>query len=62
MKRSMEFLLQHPVPQQIDEIKCFNTISLEKDVDGVTTEGFGNMAMGLSAFGSLHTFRHYAHT
>ncbi len=45
-------LLQHPVPQQIDEIKCFNTISLEKDVDGVTTEGFGNMAMGLSAFGS----------
>ena len=25
---------------------------MEKDVDGVTTEGFGNMAMGLSAFGS----------
>jgi len=45
-------LLQHPVPQQIDETKCFNTISLEKDVDGVTTEGFGNMAMGLRAFGS----------
>ena len=45
-------LLQHPVPKQIDEIKCFNTICIEKDVDGVTTEGFGNMAMGLSAFGS----------
>ena len=45
-------LLQHPVPQQIDEIECFNTISLDKDVDGVTTEGFGNMAMGRSAFGS----------
>ena len=45
-------LLQHPVPKQIDEIKCFNTICLEKDVDGVTTEGFGNMAMGLKAFGS----------
>ena len=45
-------LLQHPVPKHIDEIKCFNTISLEKDVDGVTTEGFGNMAMGLNAFGS----------
>ena len=45
-------LLQHPVPKQIDEIKCFNTICLEKDVDGVTTEGYGNMAMGLSAFGS----------
>ena len=58
-------LLQHPVPQQIDEIKCFNTISLEKDVDGVTTEGFGNMAMGLSAFGSctplgiMRILRHY---
>ena len=45
-------LLQHPVPKQIDEIKCFNTICIEKDVDGVTTEGFGNMVMGLSAFGS----------
>ena len=58
-------LLQHPVPQQIDEIKCFNTISLEKDVDGVTTEGFGNMAMGLSAFGSctplgiMRILKHY---
>ena len=45
-------LLQHPVPKQIDEIKCFNTICIEKDVDGVTTEVFGNMAMGLNAFGS----------
>jgi len=45
-------LLQHPVPKQIDEIKCFNTICIEKDVDGVTTEGFGNMAMGLKAFSS----------
>ena len=45
-------LLQHPVPEQIDEIQCFNTICLEKDVDGVTTEGFGNLAMGLNAFGS----------
>ena len=45
-------LLQHPVPKQIDEIKCFNTNCIEKDVDGVTTEGFGNMAMGLNAFGS----------
>ena len=45
-------LLQPPVPTQIDEIKCFNTICIEKDVDGVTTEGFGNMAMGLKAFGS----------
>ena len=45
-------LLQHPVPDQIDERACFDAISLEKDVDGVTTQGFGRMAMGGQAFGS----------
>jgi methylenetetrahydrofolate dehydrogenase (NADP+)/methenyltetrahydrofolate cyclohydrolase len=45
-------LLQHPVPRQIDERACFDRISLEKDVDGVTALGFGNMAMGIPAFGS----------
>jgi len=45
-------LLQHPVPKHIDEIKCFNRIKLDKDVDGVTTMGFGNLTMGLDAFGS----------
>jgi methylenetetrahydrofolate dehydrogenase (NADP+)/methenyltetrahydrofolate cyclohydrolase len=45
-------LLQHPVPHQIDERACFDTIAVEKDVDGVTTKGFGMMAMGLPAYGS----------
>ncbi len=45
-------LLQHPVPEQIDERACFDAIALHKDVDGVTTQGFGLMAMGESAFGS----------
>ena len=45
-------LLQHPVPKQIDERKCFDSIALEKDVDGVTCLGFGNMSMGLDAYGS----------
>jgi methylenetetrahydrofolate dehydrogenase (NADP+)/methenyltetrahydrofolate cyclohydrolase len=45
-------LLQHPVPDQIDERACFDAIALEKDVDGVTTQGFGRMAMGEQAFGS----------
>lgn len=45
-------LLQHPVPEQIDERACFDAISLDKDVDGVTTQGFGRMAMGEPAFGS----------
>ena len=29
-------LLQHPTPSQIDERACFDRISLEKDVDGVS--------------------------
>jgi methylenetetrahydrofolate dehydrogenase (NADP+)/methenyltetrahydrofolate cyclohydrolase len=45
-------LLQHPVPGQIDERACFDRIALEKDVDGVTSLGFGRMAMGEAAFGS----------
>ncbi|AWF81886.1 bifunctional methylenetetrahydrofolate dehydrogenase/methenyltetrahydrofolate cyclohydrolase FolD [Microbulbifer sp. EKSA008] len=44
-------LLQHPVPAQIDERACFDAISLEKDVDGVTCLGFGRMAMGEEAYG-----------
>jgi len=45
-------LLQHPVPKQIDERKCFDTISIEKDVDGVTSLGFGLMSMGEKVYGS----------
>lgn len=45
-------LLQHPVPEQVDERVCFDTISVDKDVDGVTSHGFGRMAMGLPAYPS----------
>ena len=45
-------LLQHPVPSQIDERKCFDSINVEKDVDGVTCIGFGQMTMGEDAYGS----------
>lgn len=45
-------LLQHPVPEQIDERACFDRIALNKDVDGVTTCGYGRMAMGEQAWGS----------
>ncbi len=44
-------LLQHPVPDQIDERICFDEIALNKDVDGVTCLGFGRMAMGEDAYG-----------
>ena len=58
-------LLQHPVPKQINERKCFDSISLEKDVDGVTCLGFGNMSMGTTAYGSctptgiMRLLKHY---
>jgi len=45
-------LLQHPVPKQINERKCFDAISIEKDVDGVSSLGFGLMSMGEQAYGS----------
>ncbi|MDG2456383.1 MAG: bifunctional methylenetetrahydrofolate dehydrogenase/methenyltetrahydrofolate cyclohydrolase FolD [SAR86 cluster bacterium] len=45
-------LLQHPVPDQINERLCFDAIDIAKDVDGVTSLGFGKMAMNEPAFGS----------
>jgi len=43
-------LLQHPVPSHIDERACFDAISLEKDVDGVSTLNFGKMSMGENVY------------
>ncbi|WP_306220563.1 bifunctional 5,10-methylenetetrahydrofolate dehydrogenase/5,10-methenyltetrahydrofolate cyclohydrolase [Cohnella sp. WQ 127256] len=45
-------LLQHPVPTQIDERAAFESISIDKDVDGVTTMGFAQNAFGLAAYPS----------
>ncbi|RAL26269.1 bifunctional 5,10-methylenetetrahydrofolate dehydrogenase/5,10-methenyltetrahydrofolate cyclohydrolase [Thermoflavimicrobium daqui] len=45
-------LLQHPVPSQIDERKAFETIALHKDVDGVTSHGYGEVSMGFGEFPS----------
>ncbi len=58
-------LLQHPVPSQVNERKCFDAINVEKDVDGVTCIGFGQMTMGEEAFGSctpagiMRILKHY---
>ena len=45
-------LLQHPVPNHIDERVCFDAIHPAKDVDGVTCHGFGRMVMGAEAYGA----------
>jgi methylenetetrahydrofolate dehydrogenase (NADP+)/methenyltetrahydrofolate cyclohydrolase len=50
--RVQGILLQHPVPPQIDERRCFDQIDLAKDVDGVTVLGYGKLAMNEPAFGS----------
>ncbi|MGE6299353.1 bifunctional 5,10-methylenetetrahydrofolate dehydrogenase/5,10-methenyltetrahydrofolate cyclohydrolase [Guptibacillus hwajinpoensis] len=45
-------LLQHPVPSQVDERLAFETIAIEKDVDGVTSAGYGQTSLGLGTFPS----------
>lgn len=45
-------LLQHPVPHHIDERAAFDAISIEKDVDGVTTLGYALNAFGAATFPS----------
>ncbi len=45
-------LLQHPVPSQIDERAAFDRILPEKDVDGVTSAGFGAISFGMPAYAS----------
>ena len=42
----MGILLQHPAPKHIDENLCFDTISPEKDVDGVTSVSLGKTQKG----------------
>ena len=39
-------LLQHPIASHMDERLCFDSIALEKDVDGVTSSGYGKLSMG----------------
>jgi methylenetetrahydrofolate dehydrogenase (NADP+)/methenyltetrahydrofolate cyclohydrolase len=43
-------LLQHPVPKPIDRRIAFETIPVEKDVDGVTSGTLGRLILGMKAF------------
>ncbi len=45
-------LLQHPVPDHVDERAAFEAIDIAKDVDGVTTLGFAQNAFGFAKFPS----------
>lgn len=43
-------LLQHPVPAPIERRTVFETIPVEKDVDGVTSATLGRTILGLPAY------------
>ncbi len=43
-------MIQHPLPKNIDEQRCFNLIPYQKDVDGLSAESFGLMAQGKQVF------------
>lgn len=45
-------LLQHPVPSHIDERLAFEAIDINKDVDGVTSIGYGQTALGFGEYPS----------
>ena len=45
-------LLQHPVPSHIDERIAFEAIDMRKDVDGVTSAGYGQTALGFGEYPS----------
>lgn len=59
-------LLQHPVPDHIDERAAFEAIDPNKDVDGVTRTSFATMAFGEEGFlsatpgGIMALLDHYA--
>ncbi len=58
-------LLQHPVPDHIDEMACFLSIDVSKDVDGVNPISFGRMSMQMDSFkcatpyGIITLLKHY---
>lgn len=43
-------LLQSPVPEHINIIKCFNKISDKKDIDGFSNISAGNLSLGNPTF------------
>ena len=45
-------LLQHPVPEHVDERAAFEAIAVDKDVDGVTFSSFARMAEDSGGFTS----------
>lgn len=58
-------MIQHPLPKNIDEQRCFNLIPPEKDVDGLSATSFGLIAQSrpifvpATALGIMKLFEEY---
>ena len=58
-------MIQHPLPRNIDEQRCFNLIPPEKDVDGLSATSFGLIAQSrpifvpATALGIMKLFEEY---
>jgi methylenetetrahydrofolate dehydrogenase (NADP+) / methenyltetrahydrofolate cyclohydrolase len=58
-------LLQHPLPKHVNQSVCFDTIEAGKDIDCVTSAGYGRMALGQPGFhpatpcGIMTMLQHY---
>lgn len=58
-------MIQHPLPSHIDEDKCFNSININKDVDGLNALTFSKLALNKSPFypatplGIIDLLKHY---
>lgn len=50
------FIVQLPLPKQIDEQKVLLAVDPDKDVDGFHPENFGKMALGMPSFISATPF------
>jgi methylenetetrahydrofolate dehydrogenase (NADP+)/methenyltetrahydrofolate cyclohydrolase len=48
------FIVQLPLPKQIDQEKIINAIDPRKDVDGFHPENFGKMALEMDTFYRQH--------
>jgi len=45
-------LVQHPLPRHVDELAVMSSIAPHKDVDGVSLQSFGALALGAPCFAS----------
>ena len=43
-------MVQHPVPKHLDELDILSTVSVDKDVDGISSASLGRLVLGTADF------------